>query len=44
MRKFLTKTILAMLCVVVFSCSTDDIRNITGPTGGTNPNPPYQQK
>jgi hypothetical protein len=40
MRKFLTKMTLAMLCVVVFSCSTDDIRNIAGPTGGTNPNPP----
>lgn len=40
MRKFLTKMSLTMLCLGVFSCSTDDIRNIAGPTGGTDPNPP----
>ena len=40
MRKFLTKMSLTMLCLAVFSCSTDDIRNIAGSTGGTDPNPP----
>lgn len=40
MRKMLMKISLAMLCCGVFSCSTDDVRNIAGPTGGTDPNPP----
>jgi len=40
MRKFLTKMSLTMLCLGVFSCSTDDIRNIAGSTGGTDPNSP----
>jgi hypothetical protein len=40
MRKMLMKIPLAMLCCGVFSCSTDDVRNIAGPTGGTDPNPP----
>lgn len=40
MKKMLMKISLAMLCCGVFSCSTDDVRNIAGPTGGTDPNPP----
>ncbi|WP_296386824.1 hypothetical protein [Winogradskyella sp.] len=38
------KTTYFLSALVVFfmlqNCNTDDIRNIAGPTGGTNPNPP----